>query len=61
MPHPAIGQATVESSRFVLSRTPAAVARPAPEYGRDQEAVLTGILGYDAARLEALRAAGAMP
>ena len=61
VPHPQIGQATVEASRFALSATPAHVARPAPEYGRDQEAVLTGILGYDAAKLDALKAAGAMP
>ena len=61
VPHPQIGAATVEGSRFVLSKTPAHVARPAPEYGRDQEAVLKGILGYDSARLDALKAAGAMP
>ncbi len=54
------GATTVEGSRFVLSRTPAAVDGPAPSYGADNDYVLREILGYDDERVTALVAAGAL-
>lgn len=50
----------VEKCKMDLSDTPARVARPAPTFGRDRDMVLSGILGYDAAKIEALDAAGAL-
>ena len=60
VPHPLHGETTVEGSRVVLSRTPAAIRGPAPTYGADNEAVLRELLGYDDARITALVAAGAL-
>ncbi|SDW66917.1 Crotonobetainyl-CoA:carnitine CoA-transferase CaiB [Albimonas donghaensis] len=50
----------VERCKMDLSETPARVARPAPTFGRDREKVLSEILGYDAARIEALDKVGAL-
>ena len=58
--HPLGGTTVVEGSRFVLSRTPAAYDATAPSYGRDNEAVLRDILGYDDDAITALVAAGAL-
>lgn len=58
LPHSLSGTAVVESSPFNLARTPAEYARSAPCYGRDNDLVLTEILGLDAAKIEALHEAG---
>ena len=58
--HPLMGEAVVEASRYRLSETPAQYPRSAPVYGRDNDHVLTEILGYDAARIAALREAGVL-
>lgn len=60
VPDPIHGTTTVEASRFRLSGTPARVSGPAPTYGQDTQAVLTGVLGYDDDRITALVAAGAL-
>jgi crotonobetainyl-CoA:carnitine CoA-transferase CaiB-like acyl-CoA transferase len=58
--HPMGGTTTVEGSRFVLSRTPASIEGPAPSYGRDNDAILREILGYDDDAITALVADGAL-
>jgi len=58
--HPLMGQALVEGSRYHLSATPAQYARSAPVWGRDNDHVLREILGYDDARVAALKAADAL-
>ena len=46
LPDPRHGTATVEGPRYLLSVTPGRVARTAPDYGQDNENVLTKLLGY---------------
>jgi crotonobetainyl-CoA:carnitine CoA-transferase CaiB-like acyl-CoA transferase len=58
--HPACGQTVIEGPRFILSRTPASVSRPAPVVGGDSQYVLESILGYDEGRIGELLAAGAL-
>ena len=58
--HAVHGTTVVEGSRSVLSRTPAAVVRNAPSFGRDNEHVLREILGYDDDRVMELAIAGAL-
>ena len=58
--HPMGGTTVVEDSRFVLSRTPASPPASAPSYGRDNDAVLRDILGYDDDVITALVADGAL-
>jgi benzylsuccinate CoA-transferase BbsF subunit len=58
--HAVHGRALVESTRYALSRTPARVERAGPTLGQDSEFVLREMLGYSAARIESLRAAGAL-
>jgi crotonobetainyl-CoA:carnitine CoA-transferase CaiB-like acyl-CoA transferase len=60
LPHPRMGEAVIEASRYRLSETPAQYPRAAPVYGRDNQYVLAELLGYDAARFEALVAEGAV-
>jgi crotonobetainyl-CoA:carnitine CoA-transferase CaiB-like acyl-CoA transferase len=60
MPHPLGGESVIEASRFQLSETPPRYSRAAPHFGRDTHQVLTDILGYDATRVAALGAAGAL-
>jgi crotonobetainyl-CoA:carnitine CoA-transferase CaiB-like acyl-CoA transferase len=60
IPHPTQGTTVVESSRFRLSRTPAAPPAKALTYGCDNAHVLGSILGYSAERIAALEAAGAL-
>ena len=60
LPHPLMSEAVVEASRYRLSETPAKYPRSAPVYGRDNDHVLADILGYDADRIAALRAAGVL-
>jgi crotonobetainyl-CoA:carnitine CoA-transferase CaiB-like acyl-CoA transferase len=59
-PHALHGTASVESSRYRLSRTPARVERAAPTIGQDTDAVLSELLGYEDRHIEALRKAGAL-
>jgi crotonobetainyl-CoA:carnitine CoA-transferase CaiB-like acyl-CoA transferase len=58
--HPTLGKFTVEGNRAKLSRTPAAVRRPAPTLGQDNQYVLENILGYDENRISELAASGAL-
>lgn len=60
LPHPLMGESVFENSRYGLSATPARFERTAPTFGRDNAWVLGTLLGYDAARIEALAAAGAL-
>lgn len=60
LPHPLMGESVFENSRCTLSETPARFERTAPTFGRDNAWVLGTLLGYDAARIEALAAAGAL-
>jgi len=55
--HPVCGKTVVEGSRFLLSRTPARIGRPAPTVGGDNQYVLESILGYDQDRITELVAA----
>lgn len=50
LPHPELGEITIEGPRFVLSRTPATVSTPGPTMGQHTYEVLTQILGYDEER-----------
>jgi benzylsuccinate CoA-transferase BbsF subunit len=47
LPHPSLGEITIEGPRFVLSRTPGSVSTPGPTMGQHTYDVLTQILGYD--------------
>ncbi len=53
--HPLMGQVVVEASHYRMSKTPAVYQRSAPTYGRDNEPVLRDLLGYDDARIAALK------
>ncbi|WP_374414478.1 CoA transferase [Novosphingobium colocasiae] len=58
--HPLSGNAMIEAAPFRLSRTPARYDVCAPPYGRDNDRVLRGILGYGEDRLGALAAVDAL-
>jgi crotonobetainyl-CoA:carnitine CoA-transferase CaiB-like acyl-CoA transferase len=58
--HPVCGKTVIEAPRFLLSRTPANTARPAPTLGGDNQYVLESILGYNQDRITELVAAGAL-
>lgn len=58
--HPLMGEAVFEASHWRLSETPAAYARAAPVYGQDNGYVLRELLRYDAPRIAALEAEGAL-
>ncbi|MCP4005068.1 MAG: CoA transferase [bacterium] len=58
--HSLLGAMFVESSRYRLSHTPARVERAGPTIGQDTHVILSELLGYDDARIEALRDAGAL-
>jgi benzylsuccinate CoA-transferase BbsF subunit len=58
--HPVCGKTVVEGPRFLLSRTPAMIARPAPSVGGDNQHVVETILGYDQDRISELVAAGVL-
>jgi crotonobetainyl-CoA:carnitine CoA-transferase CaiB-like acyl-CoA transferase len=60
LPHPLGGDSVIEASRFQLSDTPPRYDRPAPHFGRDNRAVLSELLGYDAGTIDALDAAGVL-
>lgn len=59
MTHPALGPLQVLGCPLKLSRTPAAIGRPAPRLGEHTEQVLREA-GYTDVELEALRQAGAI-
>ena len=58
--HPAYGKTVVEGPRFLLSRTPARIARAAPAVGAHNQYVLESILGYDDEHITELVAAEAL-
>jgi crotonobetainyl-CoA:carnitine CoA-transferase CaiB-like acyl-CoA transferase len=58
--HPTYGTTPVEGPRALLSRTPGTVRGAAPTLGRDNDAVLREILGYDEERVTELVIAGAL-
>jgi CoA:oxalate CoA-transferase len=61
VPHPARGRVRVTAAPFHLDGAPVGPAGPAPyRVGEHTREVLGSLLGYDAARIEALRAAGAI-
>jgi crotonobetainyl-CoA:carnitine CoA-transferase CaiB-like acyl-CoA transferase len=57
---PVRGKTVVEGPRFLLSRTPATIARPAPTVGGDNRYVLESILGYDQDRITELVTVGVL-
>ncbi|MCH8850790.1 MAG: CoA transferase [Chloroflexi bacterium] len=58
--HALHGTTFIEGSHFRLSRTPAAVERPAPMLGEHNAYVLEELLGYDADKIAELVAAGVL-
>jgi crotonobetainyl-CoA:carnitine CoA-transferase CaiB-like acyl-CoA transferase len=58
--HPLYGRTVVQGPRHRLSETPAAVDRPAPTLGRDNDHVLHELLGYDGDRIGHLNEIGAL-
>jgi crotonobetainyl-CoA:carnitine CoA-transferase CaiB-like acyl-CoA transferase len=60
LPHPVLGETTVEGSRFRLSRTPARIERAGPTFGQHNFEVLTELLGYDAEQVAELAASGVL-
>jgi crotonobetainyl-CoA:carnitine CoA-transferase CaiB-like acyl-CoA transferase len=60
LPHPSLGEITVEGPRFALSRTPASVTTPGPTMGQHTELVLKEILGYDEDRFVDLLVSGVL-
>jgi len=55
--HEDIGPAPHTSAAFTLSATAFRIARRAPRFGEHNDDVLRGLLGYDDAQMDALRAA----
>jgi crotonobetainyl-CoA:carnitine CoA-transferase CaiB-like acyl-CoA transferase len=60
VPHPELGSVPVESSRTILSRTPAAITAPGPTFGQHNAEVLRGILGMSDEEIAALTLCGAL-
>jgi len=59
IPHPGRGTVRVTAAPFHVDGTPLKPAGPAPwRIGEDTERVLSDVLGYPAARIDTLRAAG---
>ena len=58
--HPRHANAQVESSRLLMSRTRARTPEVAPWFGIDNQAVLSGILGYGDERIATLEQAGVL-
>ncbi|MEY4651781.1 MAG: hypothetical protein RI884_362 [Pseudomonadota bacterium] len=58
--HPVVGWMPNVRMPFRFSGTPTVDPKPAPAVGQHTEEVLAQVLGYDAAKLAALRAAGAL-
>jgi crotonobetainyl-CoA:carnitine CoA-transferase CaiB-like acyl-CoA transferase len=60
LPHPEVGPRHHAGIPWKLSDTPCAVAAPAPCLGEHTRQVLGEVLGYSAAEIDALSAAGAL-
>jgi crotonobetainyl-CoA:carnitine CoA-transferase CaiB-like acyl-CoA transferase len=58
--HPTLGKTVVEGSRSRLSQTPAQVRYNTPTLGRDNQHVLTTILGYSEEKISEVTAGGAL-
>ncbi len=58
--HPLLGQWKVTGLPLKLSGTPGAVQSAPPLHGQHTREILSGLLGYDAAKIESLYAAGAV-
>lgn len=58
VPHPDFGTLRMQNVAPKLSETPGSIRSPSPELGQHNEEIYRGLLGYDAARLEDLRARG---
>lgn len=58
--HPELGTVPVEASRMVFSDTPAAVTRPGPTFGQDNDYVLREVLGLSEEEIVEFVAAGAL-
>lgn len=58
MPHPTIGDLPLPGIPVKYSHTKPSVRRPPPLLGQHTDEVLGSVLGYDAARIERLRADG---
>lgn len=58
--HPIAGKIKMAGVPIKLSETPGKVEEPAPTLGQHTEEILTKMLNYDNAKIEALRAAGAL-
>jgi crotonobetainyl-CoA:carnitine CoA-transferase CaiB-like acyl-CoA transferase len=59
-PHPEVGTRRHMGIPYKLHGTPVAVRRAAPCFGEDTDDVLREVLGYDAARIAALRESGTL-
>jgi crotonobetainyl-CoA:carnitine CoA-transferase CaiB-like acyl-CoA transferase len=60
VPHPTIGTLKLCGIPIKYSDTPGVIQRPPPLVGEHTDEVLEGVLGYDAARIEALKQQGAI-
>jgi crotonobetainyl-CoA:carnitine CoA-transferase CaiB-like acyl-CoA transferase len=60
VPHPEVGKRHHAGIPWKLSGTPCAVTAPAPCLGEHSREVLSGVLGYSEAEIEALAADGAL-
>jgi benzylsuccinate CoA-transferase BbsF subunit len=58
--HPFLGDGRYERNGFRISDAPGGYDRAGPTLGQDNEHVLVGLLGLDAAEIERLRAVGAV-
>lgn len=58
--HPTLGKTVVEAPRSRLSRTPAQVRYSTPTLGRDNQHLLTTILGYSEEKISEVTAGGAL-
>jgi crotonobetainyl-CoA:carnitine CoA-transferase CaiB-like acyl-CoA transferase len=56
--HPVAGRYRMAGNPVKLRGVPEPTGRSAPALGEHTDAMLTGLLGYDAARIAGLRAAG---
>jgi len=55
--HPQLGELRMQAVAPRLSETPGRIRHAGPALGEHNDAVLRGVLGLDAARLEVLQAA----
>jgi crotonobetainyl-CoA:carnitine CoA-transferase CaiB-like acyl-CoA transferase len=58
--HPVAGKLRIAGNHIKMSRTPAAIAKPAPVLGADTFEILSEILGVSAEEFEALKAEGVL-